>query len=218
MHVSTHVLQRPLSFSIDPQGTHDCCWIDTANSELGDMRMFTRIDLTPRPDTGLLNRSPVTDMVPLVLARTGCRHRLIIPHSDPDVDDVVRCRWAQSNADTFKDECGVVCNALAASPYNAILIEETCEMIWTPPAPGEYAVAVQLEDFAPSSPLDEPLSSVPLQFLIKVTDPVLECDARPYILPQEGMPRVQERCYAVPVGGTFNYELLIGHSAYPQRK
>ena len=180
------------------------------------MRMFTTIDFTPRPDNGLLNRSSITDIVPLVPARTGCRHRLFIPHSDPDVQDNVRCRWAGPSNDTFQDECGIVCNRLEIAPYNVILDESSCEMIWTPPSPGQYSAAVQLEDFAPGS--NRPLSSIPLQFLVEVIDPVLGCDHRPFFPPQERFPRRQQRCFAVPTGGNFTFELMVGHSAYPRRK
>ncbi|XP_065835815.1 uncharacterized protein [Oscarella lobularis] len=124
-------------FGIDPESNHRCCWITTTSSDLGEMRMFTTIDFTPHPDSGLLNWSPITDIVPLVPARTGCRHRLFIPHSDPDVQENVRCRWARPSNDMFQDECGIVCNRLEIAPYNVILDESSCEMIWTPPSPGQ---------------------------------------------------------------------------------
>ena len=57
---------------------------------------------------GKINQSPVVDMVPLLPARVGCELRLTIPHADPDFDDV-KCRWALSNLDPDKDECGSAC-------------------------------------------------------------------------------------------------------------
>ena len=63
---------------------------DASNTNI---RFFTEIDLTPRPNTAAvnpneINTSPVTDIIPVLPARTGCEHRLFIPNADPDFDSV----------------------------------------------------------------------------------------------------------------------------------
>ena len=118
-------------YSNDPNGVQGCCWMgdlknlpDASNTNI---RFFTEIDLTPRPNTAAvnpneINTSPVTDIIPVLPARTGCEHRLFIPNADPDFDSV-RCRWAESNSDIEKDECGGVCHALNMAPFNGRLNE-----------------------------------------------------------------------------------------------
>ena len=68
-----------------------------------------------------------------------------------------------------------------------------------------YAVALQVEDFA--SPNDtEPLSSVPLQFLVRVTSlPGLTCDSRPELV---GETPVNGTCIGVPLGETYQGRIV----------
>ena len=92
------------------------------------------------------------------------------------------------------------------------MFQETCEIIWRPTEVGLYAVAVQIEDFAPGFP-DKPLSETPLQFLINVTHSNLTCDQIPIF---ENTP-LQPNCFAVPKGETFVFDIYATHVAYPQK-
>ena len=113
--------------SINPEHRLSCCWQNTNNMDPYIIRLHTEMDFTPRPDNGKLNRSPVTDMIPIIPARSGCEHRLYIPHWDPDLDDV-RCRWAHAAGSSLLDssntenECGTVCWYQLYVNYGAILI------------------------------------------------------------------------------------------------
>ncbi|XP_071124121.1 adhesion G protein-coupled receptor B3-like [Mytilus edulis] len=89
-------------------------------------------------------------------------------------NDIIRCRWAIGD-----DECGDICNSLVNSDLN----KGTCVISYN--ATGElglYAVALQIEDFA-SEQSDNPLSSVPLQFLIDVIQTVSNqsCEIKPIL-------------------------------------
>ena len=114
----------------DFDGTYDCCWINTQNTEGDNIRFQTRISFVPRTDSpdvingGEINQSPVADMVPLLPARVGCEFKMIIPNADPDFDDV-KCRWALNNTDPSKDECGAACidKNKEGGLFNATLVE-----------------------------------------------------------------------------------------------
>ena len=117
--------------SNDPGSVQGCCWIgnikNLPNGTINNIRFFTEIDLTRRPNTADVhpnetNTSPVTDILPILHARAGCGHRFFIPNGDID-SDPVRCRWAEHDYDPFKDECGGVCHALDMPPFNAHLNE-----------------------------------------------------------------------------------------------
>ena len=111
---------------MSPRYQHKCCWIDAVNIDPSIMRLHSEIDFNPRPDNGKLNRSPVTDMIPILPTRRGCKHHLIIPHSDPDFDNV-QCRWASafglwSDTTNLLNECGAVCNSQLNVSHGAELI------------------------------------------------------------------------------------------------
>ena len=93
-----------------------------------------------------------------------------------------------------------------------MLYQEDCEIIWTPTESGLYAVAVQIEDFAPGFP-DRPLSETPLQFLINVSHSNLTCAQRPIFQDTPLYPN----CFALPEGDTFTFDIFATHVAYPNR-
>lgn len=69
---------------------------------------------------------------------------------------------------------------------------------------GWYAVAVQIEDFA--KPNDtEPLSSIPLQFLVRVFESDNNCTNKPEFIEPT---RIATSCVGVPFNATF-FEPLI---------
>ncbi|XP_065842864.1 uncharacterized protein [Oscarella lobularis] len=208
----------------DFERTYGCCWIETQNA-FGDLIRFqTRISFVPRTDSagvinrGQINQSPVADMVPVLPARVGCEFKLIIPNVDPDFDDV-KCRWALPKNTDDTNECGSACidnNKVSGLFINATLVEEDCEIIWKPSVAALYAAAVQLEDFYPTdADRMNPLSSIPLQWLIDVVDTGTPCGATPIFPVQEHIPREQPRCFAVESGGSLTLEISVGHSNFP---
>lgn len=72
---------------------------------------------------------------------------------------------------------------------------------------GWYAVAVVIEDFS-SRFSTEPLSSVPLQFLVNVYTASGECGGNPEFV---GVTRVDGSCVGVPFNSTFS-EPIIAYS------
>jgi hypothetical protein len=175
----------------------------------GDFQIYTKINLRPRPDSGEINSSPVTSVVPNLQARTGCEHRVVIATSDPD-GDPVRCRWGEdaTNDDDGIGECASShCRTLAEPPFNAVLIEDTCELSWTPPVSGLYVVNIVIEDYISGTAPPNVLSEVPLQFLIQVVDSNLTCEEKPefQFLPESN-------CFDIPDGDTFSEILGVHHT------
>ena len=122
--------------------------------------MVVMIDLSQRADTGKINTSPVTSMVPYVIIAANCTNNrsITIPVYDAD-GDVVRCRC---NYD--------ICLSIA------YMDKSNCILYINPTATGYYAVELQIEDFASSSST-KPLSSVPLVFLMSVVNTGATCCA-----------------------------------------
>ena len=70
---------------------------------------------------------------------------------------------------------------------------------------GFYAVAAMIEDFA--SPTDsQPLSSIPLQFLVYVFNSNEACDERPEF-PE--YTRAEGSCIGIPPGGTYFDRIIV---------
>ena len=70
-------------------------------------------NVAPRPDTGLINSSPVTTATPLRL-QAGCSHTIRIPVRDAD-GDIVRCRRA-----VWTEECSGACDGLPGALLNQV--------------------------------------------------------------------------------------------------
>ena len=104
-----------------------------------------------------------------------------ITAEDPD-GDPIRCRWAESSL----NECADVCRGFPASlngrdvccitivynlstSLNPLARFVQCEIQYTGSSlsTGDYAVALQVEDFT-SSTATTPLSSVPVQFVVRI--------------------------------------------------
>ena len=91
-------------------------WVSLAvGGGLFELRM--KGDLTPRPDNGLINSSPMTAFTPIVRVQAGCHFSIRIPVSDVD-QDVVRCRW------TPQPECGGICQTVEGAILNEVVL--TC--------------------------------------------------------------------------------------------
>ncbi|CAC5402764.1 unnamed protein product [Mytilus coruscus] len=157
-------------------GLTGCCWIplNEAGAAAGYI-LRARADLTTRSDTGRINSSPISAMQPVFRLNQGCEYTIKIPVADDD-GDIVRCRWARNTA---YDECSDVCNTFSGS----YLDEAKCILKYNATGlTGWYAVSLQIEDFL--SPMGTiPLSSVPLQFLVIVTNTSENCTSRPVFPP-----------------------------------
>ena len=87
-----------------------CCWSPAGNI---DWEIRVKGNTVPRPDTGLINSSPVTTAIPLRL-QAGCSHTIRIPVRDAD-SDIVRCRWA-----VWTEECSDACYGLPGALLNQV--------------------------------------------------------------------------------------------------
>jgi len=158
------------------QGDSWVSGLPQGNEEEWVVKMHANI--SHRPGFSSLNSSPRSTISPLLDLQTGCTryYTIVIPVSDPD-EDVIRCRFGSNF-----EECGGVC----ATFPDSFLDRDTCTLHI-----GEnslvpdtlYAVAIQIEDF--ETPYSwKPLSSVPLQFLIRAFSSSMSCQAVPeFILP-----------------------------------
>jgi len=162
-----------------------------------EVRVTFNFNATSR-STG--NASPVSKMSPVINMFHGCHYTVRLPAVDPD-GDTIRCRWANSSL----DECSDVCVAIPG----AHLDEERCAVSYNATgAVGVYAVAIQIDDFASATDV-RPISSVPLQFLINVTDAPVACDARPQFVPPT---EDDGTCIAIPPKSTYT-GILVARSS-----
>ncbi|CAF4553475.1 unnamed protein product, partial [Rotaria sp. Silwood2] len=140
-------------------------WLALAIGGNGAWQVTGKIDLTVRSD-GLINTSPVTTTLPVIYRTVGVQHVQIIPMSDADSTDTLRCRWSTdntpSNANGY-DECASVCAPSLPAGYT--LSPDNCTLVFRiSSVGGYYAVALQIEDFYTSTS-PTPMSSVPVQFM-----------------------------------------------------
>ena len=83
--------------------------------------------------------------------------------------------------------------------------QDTCTISYNASGPiGAYAVALQIEDYISASSTT-PMSSVPLQFLVNVSDSNRPCSETPVlVLPTP----LHGSCIAVPLGITYTTSLI----------
>ncbi|UJR16863.1 hypothetical protein I4U23_003761 [Adineta vaga] len=136
----------------------------------------TIINLKSRKDNGRLNTPPISSILPVIRVPVNVQRTIVIPMADDD-NDYLRCRWAQKNYSMISspnnmtvDECGDVCSSVP----NAILYGDnngtSCHLVVNGTAIGYYLAALQIEDFYVNTTDTVPLSSVPIQFLIYVSN------------------------------------------------
>ena len=63
-----------------------CCWISLIIGSEGSWEFRVRGNLTYREDTGLINSSPVVNILPLIRLQHGCNHIIKIPGKDVNID------------------------------------------------------------------------------------------------------------------------------------
>ncbi|CAC5400899.1 unnamed protein product [Mytilus coruscus] len=147
-------------------------WIDLIGGG-SSWSLLSTANISKRQDIGRINSPPISSALPVVQFKQGCFYSLTIPVEDKD-NDIIRCRWASGSI-----ECADVCNSLVNSDLN----KDTCVLSYNATGLiGAYAVALQIEDFATGQTAN-PLSSVPLQFLINVTqhDSNDTCEMKPVL-------------------------------------
>lgn len=178
VNITTLPLNR--TFTIGFDGVN---WMLLAMKGNGPWQVTGKIDLTVRPD-GIINTSPVTTTLPVIYKMVDVEHVHIIPMSDANRDDTLKCRWStkNSNLNTTNtngyDECGSVCAPTLPSGYQ--LFQDNCTLVFKLNKTDYFAVALQIEDFyTPSSPV--PMSSVPIQFLFLGRAAPTGCSTPPVI-------------------------------------
>ncbi|CAF1196437.1 unnamed protein product [Adineta steineri] len=135
------------------------------DSALVNISMY--LNLSARSDNGLINSSPTTSNPFVIFVQVNVNTSINIPMADID-GDIIQCRFAESSKNyngITVDECGEVCYSEALPNATVLFSEDSiCTLNVTLPLSGYYAVALQLEDFLENA--TEPLSSVPLQFVL----------------------------------------------------
>ncbi|CAB1316937.1 unnamed protein product [Coregonus sp. 'balchen'] len=119
-----------------------CCWVFNDNS-VNSWRLLTHVDLGVRSDTGKVNRSPQTTVIPLISVPVNCQRDFNLLSFDPD-GDMVRCRYAVPT-----DEC-----ATSSNLPNDFSLRGDCTLsFWgNRNTTGTYAVQMMMEDFPTHGP------------------------------------------------------------------
>ncbi|CAF4660911.1 unnamed protein product, partial [Rotaria sp. Silwood2] len=164
-----------------------------------------KIDLTVRSD-GILNTSPVTTTLPIIYRQINVQHVHIIPMSDADSTDTLRCRWSTSNTVGYTNpngynECGSVCSP--SLPNGFQLFSDNCTLVFKLNETDYYAVALQIEDYYTSTS-PTPMSSVPIQFLFYGTTAPAGCSTPPSII---GV-RPNLACIGTPISALTNETVI----------
>lgn len=158
--------------------------------------IVTLIDLRLRDD-GIYNTPPVANVISPQYVIVNTTSLIDIPVSDVNEGDDLRCRWAINNVNLSIDECSGICYPRGL-PNDTTL--SNCTLSFTGLVGGTwYAIALQVEDFM-NETSTEPMSSVPVQFLIYVL-PTPTCTILPVILSLTD-------CLEVQVGVTMSFTLF----------
>ncbi|XP_029555291.1 mucin-5AC isoform X2 [Salmo trutta] len=173
--MTRHVSSNTQTFDLQ---LDSCCWIDNDNSVFS-WRLLTHVDLGVRSDTGTVNRSPQTTVIPLMRVPANCQRDFNLLLFDPDGDQV-RCRYAVPT-----DECYT-----SSDLPNDFTLRENCTLsFWgNSNTTGTYAVQMVMEDFPTQSislsytdgyqsnrTSNDTLCKLPVQFAVRVDPPVTSC-------------------------------------------
>ncbi|XP_041725158.2 mucin-5AC [Coregonus clupeaformis] len=173
--MTRHVSNNIQTFDLQLDGY---CWVFNDNS-VNSWRLLTHVDLGVRSDTGKVNRSPQTTVIPLMSVPVNCQRDFNLLSFDPD-GDMVRCRYAVPT-----DEC-----ATSSNLPNDFSLRGDCTLsFWgNRNTTGTYAVQMMMEDFPTQSislsytngsqsnrTSNNTLSKLPVQFAVRVDPPVPSC-------------------------------------------
>ncbi|CAF2070273.1 unnamed protein product [Rotaria magnacalcarata] len=154
------------------------------------------IDLSIRPDNGLINTTPVATCISYISVPVNVQQTIQIPVLDAD-NDVVRCRFAIGTS-----ECANACPP--TSLPTGTTLSSSCMLTITGPTAGNYyLVAAQLEDFITNASTN-PMSSVPIQFLVYVYAPT-NCTIKPLLVSD----MTSGDCLGAQVGVNFTIEFTV---------
>ncbi|CAC5405483.1 Neurogenic locus Notch protein,Fibropellin-3,Fibropellin-1 [Mytilus coruscus] len=181
-------------------------WISLGYGSGGNWNIQTIVDLNNRSDTHNPNYSPSTFSRAIYRVQYRCKVKIQIPVIDVD-GDTVRCRWSTSAeaASISKLLPNAVLNEVSLN--NLMVTAKKC-MIEFSALPGSnytlnswYAVALTMEDY-PRTTINidgkvytpnTPITSVPLQFLLRVEASTSPCNDKPMFVtptPSEGILKV----------------------------
>ncbi|TDH17484.1 hypothetical protein EPR50_G00008880 [Perca flavescens] len=155
-------------------------WASNFQNSMANWIMTAHVDLGTRSDTGESNRSPITDMLPVLRVTRNCPRSFNMAVFDPD-GDKVRCR-VPTNSNT--NECGL-CGLTAGFSLD----QNSCSLKYINSNQyGNHPIELVVEDF-PNKPITlsysdgsyttkhplspyrttiAPLSKLPLQFTVYV--------------------------------------------------
>ena len=179
-------------------GFSGCCWISPFSNS---WNLISKFSMVPRNDTGVINSTPRATTSPVIRLQSGCNHTIEIPVTDPDEDDIVRCRWATGV------ECSGICNRIPG----AVLDSASCTITYEANnGLGYKGVALTIEDFRADN-LMIPLSEVGLQFLVYVFYSDQPCSTSPVFR----LPTIRNQvCVAVAPNDTFTTQVIAdSHSS-----
>ncbi|CAF2746760.1 unnamed protein product [Rotaria sp. Silwood2] len=162
----------------------------------GSWSISSHIKLMTRSDNGMFNNAPVATVMSPINIEQNKKTLITISVSDAD-GDIVRCRWA--TASNGIDECGSICPP-SSLPANTVIYSNCSIEITGTTAGSRYALAIMAEDFI-NSASTTPLSSVPVQFIVKFITPP-PCSIPPEIL------LTGASCTPIKVNETFISQLL----------
>lgn len=108
----------------------------------------------------------------------------------------------------------IFCTVFPLTHSLFLLIQRECRITYSATGyTGYYAVAAMIEDFA--SPTDtQPLSGIPLQFLVYVFHSNEACDERPEFTEHT---RSEGSCIGIPPGGTY-FDRIIVRAGGPSKR
>ncbi|PIK60264.1 hypothetical protein BSL78_02826, partial [Apostichopus japonicus] len=178
-----------------------CCWINLRNIAGGSWFLMAAIDLSVRNDTGRIK---------LITTTTT----LLLYGITKNVTTPLLYLWLIRMV-TTSGVSGQLIVALVAFNYLELCLIITIfgnmcyHMDTTGLSVGLYGVSIEIMDFAtPTS--TQPLSYIPLQFLVDVFSSSVSCLDQPVFIPPT---RVPDSCVGVPENGTYHEPIIARTSS-----
>ncbi|XP_043954742.1 uncharacterized protein LOC122821012 [Gambusia affinis] len=161
-------------------------WIDNIQNGIVSWRALTAVEMRNRSDIGKPNTSPQTSILPALRIPSNCAKNINLLAFDPDGDEV-RCRYGNTSA----SECN------PCTPPSVLSVSSSCSLSFSPTYNNNelpYAVQLVIEDFPKQNIIltqtdgsqvvkttNDPISKIPLQFVLKVGPPVPSCVEGAYL-------------------------------------
>ncbi|KAM6960414.1 uncharacterized protein LKV04_021985 [Tautogolabrus adspersus] len=160
-------------------------WISGIVNDIVSWQALTLVELRNRSDTNQANRSPQTTILPALRVPSNCQRDFNLLAFDPD-GDKVKCRYGNTLAE---------CNPCTTP--TVLNLSSSCTLSFSPTSSsneGAYAVQLVLEDFPRQNifltqtdgslevkTTNDPISKLPLQFVLRVDDVVPSCTEGLYL-------------------------------------